>query len=233
MGANLNKNEHSYFIFDAPEGMNGAIAVGNPNYVEDYHFSSTAGAAGRDASEFTWLVCPHLSQPEQVYRYYLASGLIVIVLGKCFCERCLDKIASNTDLSELIGAGRPMTDRLFQQNFIGPLMDSNFNFMRLSEYGANFDPTVKTWITCAHTSQKHSLKKAYAGGGQLFIFEGFFTCQDCFEKIPTDSLVDLLHKGESMSDDLFQSRIIDSLYDVNYESLDAVGHFDFCRTNRV
>jgi hypothetical protein len=63
----------------------------------------------------------------------------------------------------------------------------------------------------------------------LFIFEGFFTCQDCFEKIPTDNLVDLLYEGESMTDTLFQNRIIDSLYAINYESLDAVGHFEGCK----
>ena len=57
------------------------------------------------------------------------------------------------------------------------------------------------------------------------MLEGFFTCQECFQKIPTDSLVDLLYEGESMTDDFFQNRIIDSLYAINYESLDAIGHF--------
>jgi hypothetical protein len=183
-------------------------------------------AARNYSNQYTWLVCPHLSQPDFVYRYYLASGLITMVLGKCFCEACLDKILSNEDLSELIGSCRPMTDKIFQDNFIGPLIDSNFNFTKLFEQEEDYENPPKTWITCSHTATQSSLKKAYATGGQLFIFEGFFTCQDCFEKIPTDSLVDLLYEGESMTDAFFQNRIIDSLYTINYDSLDAVGHFE-------
>jgi hypothetical protein len=228
MGANLNKNERSFFIIDTPDWRHGAVAAGIPNYVEDFIFTPTANVARQDSKKYTWLVCPHLSRPDLVYRYYLASGLITIVLGKCFCESCLDQILFNDDLSELIGTSRPMTDKLFQENFISPLMDSNFNFIKMSEYGSGYNTPLKTWITCAHTATQDSLKKAYAAGGQLFIFEGFFTCQDCFEKIPTDSLVELLHEGESMTDAFFQTRIIDSLYAINYESLDAVGHFDFC-----
>jgi hypothetical protein len=119
-----------------------------------------------------------------------------------------------------------MTDRLFQKNFINPLMDSNYHFTTTGSYNGNYNPTPKTWITCAHTATKKNLKKAYINGGSIFIFESFFTCQDCFEKIPTDSLIDLLYGGESMTDALFQKRIVDSLYAINLESLDAVGHFD-------
>jgi hypothetical protein len=43
--------------------------------------------------------------------------------------------------------------------------------------------------------------------------------------------VDLLYEGESMTDAFFQNRIIDSLYVINYESLDAVGHFKRCKNN--
>jgi hypothetical protein len=122
-----------------------------------------------------------------------------------------------------------MTDISFQDNFISPLIDSNFSFTKLFEQEEHLESPPKTWITCSHTATQGSLKKAYETGGQLFIFEGFFTCQDCFEKIPTDNLVDLLYEGESMTDTLFQNRIIDSLYAINYESLDAVGHFEGCR----
>lgn len=225
MGANFDKNEKSFFIIDKPAWRNGAIATGTPNFAEDLIFTPTINAARRYSNKYTWLVCHHLSQPDFVYRYYLASGLITIVLGKCFCEDCLDRILANDDLSEIIGSSRPMTDKLFQENFISPLIDSNFNFTRMFEDGANDDTPPKTWITCAHTATQDALKKAYAAGGQLFAFEGFFTCQDCFEKIPTDSLVDLLYEGESMTDDYFQNRIIDSLYAINYESLDAVGQY--------
>ena len=229
MGAKLDKNENSFFIIDKPEWKNGAIAAGIPGYAENPIFTPNSAAARANFNQYTWLVCPHLSQPDFVYRYYLASGLITIVLGKCFCESCLDRILSNEDLSELITSCRPMTDILFQENFISPLIDSNFNFTKLFEHEEDCENPPKTWITCSHTATRDSLKKAYAAGGQLFIFEGFFTCQDCFEKIPTDSLVDLLYEGESMTDTFFQNRIIDSLYSINYESLDAVGHFELCR----
>lgn len=225
MGANFDKNEKSFFIIDKAGWRNGAIATGTPNFAEDLFFTPTINAARRYSNKYTWLVCPHLSQPDLVYRYYLASGLITIVLGKCFCEACLDRILANDDLSELIGSSRPMTDNIFQENLIGPLLDSNFNFTRMFEDGTNHNAAPKTWITCAHTATQDALKKAYVTGGQFFAFEGFFTCQDCFEKIPTDSLVDLLYEGESMTDDYFQNRIIDSLYAINYESLDAGGQY--------
>jgi hypothetical protein len=226
MGAHLDKNEKSFFLIDRPEWKNGAIAAGAPGYAEYLMVTPAIDAARNYSNQYTWLVCPHLSQPDFVYRYYLASGLITMVLGKCFCEACLDKILSNEDLSELIGSCRPMTDKIFQDNFISPLIDSNFNFTKLFEQEEDYENPPKTWITCSHTATQSSLKKAYATGGQLFIFEGFFTCQDCFEKIPTDSLVDLLYEGESMTDAFFQNRIIDSLYTINYDSLDAVGHFE-------
>jgi len=228
MGANLDKNERSFFIIDKPGWNGGAIATGTPNYVRDFVFSPTIDAARKDSHKYTWLVCPHLSDPELVYRYYLSSGLITIVLGKCFCESCLDKILSEEDLSESIGSSRPMTDKSFQEDFISPLIESNYNFIKLSE-GRNFLETApKTWITCAHTATRESLKASYSTGGQLFLFEGFFTCQDCFEKIPTASIVDLLYEGKSVTDDYFQNQIINYLYDINYESLNAVGHFSYC-----
>jgi hypothetical protein len=233
MGANLNKTERSLFIIDKPEWKNGAIAIGAPYFAKNNVWNPTIDIPKKYSEENTWLVCPHLSQPNLVYRYYMASGLITIVLGKCFCESCLDMILSRDDLSELIGSSRPMTDRQFQKNFISPLMDSNYNFTKLLGDTADYLTFPNTWITCSHTITQENLKKLYAGGGQIFIFESFFTCQDCFEKIPTDSLVDLLYAGESMTDAFFQKNIIDPLYTINYESLDAVGHFNRCENNPV
>jgi len=233
MGANLNKTERSLFIIDKPEWKNGAIALGAPYFAKNNVWNPTIDIPKKYSEENTWLVCPHLSQPNLVYRYYMASGLITIVLGKCFCESCLDMILSRDDLSELIGSSRPMTDGQFQENFISPLMDSNYNFTKLLGDTAGYLTFPNTWITCSHTITQDSLKKLYAAGGQIFIFESFFTCQDCFDKIPTDSLVDLLYAGESMTDAFFQKNIIDPLYTINYESLDAVGHFKGCENNPV
>jgi len=233
MGANLNKTEKSLFIIDKPEWKYGAIAIGAPNFANNIVWNPTIDIPKKNSEKNTWLVCPHLAQPSLVYQYYMASGLITIVLGKCFCESCLDMILSRDDLSELIGSSRPMTDRQFQDNFISPLMDSNYNFTKLLGDRADDLASPKTWITCSHTITQDSLKNLYAAGGQIFIFESFFTCQDCFEKIPTDSLVDLLYTGGSMTDAIFQKNIIDPLYTINYESLDAVGHFKRCKHNPV
>ena len=117
MGANLDKNEKAFFIFDRPEWGNGAIPAGTAGYAEGLIYTPPMGAVLRNSKENTWLVCPHLSQPDFVYRYYLASGLITIVLGKCFCEACLDRILSNNDLADFIVSCRPMTDKLFQEDF--------------------------------------------------------------------------------------------------------------------
>ena len=231
MGANLNKTEKSLFIIDTPEWKKGAIAIGAPNFVENIVWNPTLDIPKKYSEKNTWLVCPHLSKPNLVYRYYIASGLITIVLGKCFCESCLDMILSRDALTELIGSSRSMTDRQFQENFISPLMDSNYNFTKLLGDRSDHHTSPKTWIICSHTITRDNLKKLYAAGGQIFIFESFFTCQDCFEKIPTDSLVDLLYAGASMTDAFFQKNIIDPLYTINYESLDAVGHFKKCRNN--
>ncbi len=231
MGANLNKTERSLFVIDKPELKHGAVAIGAPNFTENMVWNSAVDIPKKYAENNTWLVCPHLSEPNLVYQYYLASGLITIVLGKCFCDACLDRIISRDDLSELIGSSRPMTDRQFQDNFIGPLIDSNYNFTKLLGERSGDLASQKTWITCSHTITQDRLKKLYAAGGQIFIFESFFTCQDCFEKIPTDSLVDLLYAGASMTDAFFQENIIDPLYIINYESLAAVGHFKDCNNS--
>jgi hypothetical protein len=233
MGANLNRTEKSLFIIDKPEWKNGAVAIGAPNFAKNIILNPAIDTPKKYSENNTWLVCPHLSQPDLVYQYYLASGLITIVLGKCFCESCLDMILSRDDLSELIGSSRPMTDRQFQKNFISPLIDSNYNFTKLLGDKPDDHASPKTWITCSHTITQDRLKKLYATGGQIFIFESFFTCQDCFEKIPTDSLVDLLYAGMSMTDAFFQKNIIDPLYTINFESLDAVGHFRRSKHNAV
>ena len=226
MGANVYPTGKSAFMFDKPYWRNGAIATSRPNLVEHLELNPQIALANRNSSKYTWLVCSHLSQPERVYRYYLASGLIAIVLGKCFCETCLDKMSSGEDLSELIRSSRPMTDKLFQDEFIRPLLGSNSDFNKISGQSSDYDLTPKNWVSCPHTSTKNSLARAYVSGGHIFIFESFFTCQDCFEKIPADSLVDLLYEGESMNDILFQKKVIESLYAINHESLSAVRHFD-------
>ena len=91
------------------------------------------------------------SEPDKISKYYMSSGLIVIAYGKCFCENCLDMIISQDNFSELAKSSIPMTDKLFQQNFIDPLIHSNYNFSKsIGSIGVN-EESPETWVSCATT----------------------------------------------------------------------------------
>jgi hypothetical protein len=225
MGAEVDKTEKTFFILDKPELNLGAVASGRPNFTDDLSPGLPQPVATKDLRAYTWLVCPHLSEAERVYDYCLASGLITIVLGKCFCETCYDNILSTGDLAELIGSGRPMTDRQFADDLISPIIASNSDCARLTDSPGNDINSPSSWISCDHLATRSGLRKVYAGGGQIYIFEDYFICQDCFNSIPAESLVDLIYEGHLMTEGLFYEEIIESLYEINYESLQAVGHF--------
>ena len=227
MGATIDTTERAYFISDIGLKDVGATINGTPAFLlEKNPNPENYIKLGIDAEKSKWLVCPHLSDPQRVFNYYMSSGLIIIVMGKCFCETCLDMILIKDDVNDFLNSSVPMTDRLFQENIIDPLLDSNYNFTRQAGFIAENEDTPRTWVTCSHFSDKSGLLDVYAKGGQIFIFEGYFTCQDCFDKIPTYSLVDVLYEGNSMTDESFQEQIIDPLYTINYESLKALGHFE-------
>jgi hypothetical protein len=226
MGAEVIRTEPSLFILPKTKLNSGATAIGSSNFVSSVALRETINVLVRDSKKQTWLVCPHLSEPDLVYKYYIASGLITIVLGKCLCDVCLEKILLRGDLSEFLKTSRPMTDKLFQENVIAPLMNSNYTFTKIWEYISDNDPAPRTWISCSHVSTEDGLKYVYSNGEQLFIFESYCTCRNCFEKIPTNSLVDLLYEGEPMTDSVFQEKIIDPLYPINNDSLEAMGHLN-------
>jgi hypothetical protein len=226
MGAMQDTNEKAYFLSDAGFKNTGATINGTPAFLLKSEVSpENYVELGIEAEKSKWLVCPHLLDPHSVYSYYMSSGLITIVMGKCFCETCLDMILNKDDINDFLRSSLPMTDELFQSNIVEPLLDSNYHFTRQAGFVSADEQTPKTWITCSHFSDKSGLLDIYAGGGQIFIFEGYFTCQDCFDKIPTYSLVDVLYEGKSMTDEHFQKKVIDPLYVINYESLKALGHF--------
>jgi len=227
MGAEVDKTEKAFFIFDGPEWNPGAVASGIPNYTDDRSLDLSRPVAVKDPEPYTWLVCRHLAQADLVYNYCLSSGLITIVLGKCFCETCYDNILQTGDLAQLIGSGRPMTDRQFADDIITPIIASNDAFARHADSCGRDAHAPNTWVSCAHLSSRDGLRRVYAGGGQIYIFEDYFICQDCFNNIPAESLVDLVYDGHLMTDALFYERVIEALYEVNYESLQAVGHFNF------
>jgi hypothetical protein len=192
---------------------------------------STNNFTERDSEKFTWSVCPHLSEPDKVDKYYLSSGLIVIVFGRCFCENCLDMILLQGDISELTKSSIPMTDKLFQETLVDPLIDSHYNFSKNIGCSGINKESQTAWISCPHMVTETGLKEVYSNGGQICIFESYLTCQSCFDKIPTDSLVDLNCEGTSMSDALFQEMIIDPLYLINYASLEAAIHHELHGTS--
>lgn len=226
MGAKVDKNEKAFFILEKPGLSLGAVASGIPNYTDGLSLSLPQAVVQKGPGTYTWLVCPHLSEADLVYEYFLASGLITIVLGKCFCETCYDNILRTGDLAGLIGSGRPMTDNQFAENIISPIIASNGDGARIAGKQCNETDSPNIWVSCAHLSSPAGLRKVYAGGGQIYIFEDYFICQDCFNSIPAESLVDLVYEGHLMTDGLLYKRIIESLYKINYESLQAVGHFD-------
>ena len=226
MGAEVIGTEPSLFILKENKLNSGAVAIGIPNFAGSIALKETVNILVRDSKKQTWLVCPHLSEPELVYKYYIASGLITIVLGKCLCDVCLDRVLLRGDLSEFLKTSRPMTDKLFQENVVSPLKNSNYTLTKVYEYIGDNDPCPRTWISCSHVATEDGLKSVYSNGEQIFIFESYCTCRACFEKISTNCLADLLYEGESMTDSVFQEKIIDPLYPINNDSLEAKGYFD-------
>ena len=231
MGAEVSTTEKIFLIPQKTDLKTGAIAVGTPILADSLAFGSARNITNRDANKYTWSVCSHLSEPDKIIEYYMSSGLIVIAYGKCFCENCLDMIISQDNFSELANSSIAMTDKLFQQNFIDPLIHGNYNLSKsIGHIGVN-EESPKTWISCHHLATERGLQKVYSNGGQICIFENYFTCQHCFDNIATDSLVDLLYNGTSMTDTIIQEKIIDPLYSINYSNLESLRHYDLFGNN--
>ena len=231
MGAMIDTNQKSFFLPDIGSKERGATVNGTAAFfLNNDPFNANLVKLGIDNANCSWLICPHLSDPDKVFNYYMSSGLIIIVMGKCFCETCLDMIIIKNDLSDFLRSCSPVTDGLFQETIINPMIDSNYNFTKEAGYISECEKTSKTWVACSHLSTPTGLNDVYSQGGQIFIFESYFTCQDCFDKIPTYSLVDVLYEGESMTDENFQKQVVDPLFSINYKSLKALGHFGFTMT---
>jgi hypothetical protein len=223
MGATLDSKGKSFFLAENTSLIAGATAFGLPTISpcnEEAQINDSK--YDLDDSRYTWLVCPHLTESERVYEYYMSSGLIIIVLGKCFCEDCLDMILFNSDLSDFVKSSRPMTDRLLQENFVNSLIDSNSNFTNKYNYIEEDQNSRKTWICCHHLSTVAKVNDVYSNCGQIYIFENQVICQDCFNTIPDNSLIDILYTGEAMTNMIFQETIVNSLYSINYEILTSI-----------
>jgi hypothetical protein len=172
------------------------------------------------------MVCSHLSTPEKVGDYYMNSGPIMLVLGKCLCEDCFSTISSVGDLDGVVAAGRKFSDEGFQTNFVIPLIRSNRAAFRSKGYLWNSEATRWTWIGCSHVSKKQRLEEFYSSCEPLFFHEGFVACNDCLEVIPTaGTFLQAVYDCEPMKDEHFQARIIDRLYPLNIEMLALVRHY--------
>jgi hypothetical protein len=55
----------------------------------------------------------------------------------------------------------PMTDQLFQRNFVEPLIHSNYNLSKsIGQIKVN-EESPETWISSHHLATEHGLEKVY------------------------------------------------------------------------
>jgi hypothetical protein len=179
-----------------------------------------------DDRKKSWSVCSHLSHPESLLDYYIGSGSIMVLLGKCFCHNCYEMVLSRRDLKEFMDSCQHITDKRFQEDFIAPLFQINRKIFRTKRNLTGADTSQWTWIGCPHVSKEGQLKSLYTSCTPIFFYEGFVTCNDCVEVVPTVSLyLQTLLECEAMTDDLLQDRVVDQLYPINREIMEAVRHY--------
>ena len=226
MGAFINRAEKRFFILDKKTVGFGGKPIGSHAFFPDFSISKILGEPRRDTERLTWLVCPHLSKRKMVYEYYRNSGLIMVVLGKCMCEACYDMVISVDDLSEWVKVSRPMTDESFQEQFISPLVSCNQEYFVAGGHAHHSDQRQWSWISCSHLAKTDGLFNIYTGCEPIFFYEGCVTCNDCIDINPSGSSVNkLIMDCEPMTDFQFQERIINPLYPMNLDVLEAIGHF--------
>jgi hypothetical protein len=179
-----------------------------------------------DDGRKSWSVCSHLSYPENLLDYYMGSGSIMVLLGKCFCHGCCESVLSRRDLKEFMDSCQHMKDRRFQEDFINPLFQINRKVFRTKKNLTGEDDSQWTWIGCPHVSKEGQLESLYTGCDPVFFYGGFVTCNDCSEVVPTANLyLQTLLECEAMTDEQLQERVIDQLYPINRGVLEAVGHY--------
>jgi len=179
-----------------------------------------------DGQRRSWSVCPHLSSFEGLLDYYMASGSIMILLGKCFCHDCYEMVLSRRDLTEFMDSCQHMTDKGFQEDFVYSLFQINREVFRTRRNYTGDESTQWTWISCPHVSKEGQLEGLYTKCNPIFFHEGFVTCTECTDVVPSASLyLQTLLDCEAMTDAQLQEKIIDQLYPINREILKAVGHY--------
>lgn len=224
MGAFVDETRKPFFLLGNDKAETARMGAVGMLFRKEWSFIENQPT--RDDKRKSWSVCPHLSSTERLFDYYMASGSIMLLLGKCFCYDCYGMILFKRDLKEFMDSCQHMTDRRFQQNFIDPLFQINREVFRSRRNYTGKETTQWTWITCSHVSKGGQLERLYTKCNPIFFHGGYVTCNDCSEVVPSASLyMQTLLDCEAMTDDQLQGRVIDRLYPINREVLESVGHF--------
>ena len=151
----------------------------------------------------------------------------MILLGKCFCHDCYGKALSRRGLAEFMESCQHMTDKGFQEGFIDSLFQINREVFRTIRNYTGEESTQWTWISCPHVCKEGRLEGLYTKCNPIFFHEGFVTCNECRHVIPSASLyLQTLLDCEAMTDAQLQERVIDQLFPINREVLEADGYYD-------
>jgi len=221
MGAHIDQTRKAYFLpvnLGVETAMIGATRM---LFIEDWAFIEKTPP--KNDKEKSWSVCPHLSTPEGLFDYYMASGRIMLLLGKCFCYDCYGMVLFNRDLVKFMDSCQHMTDQRFQEDFIDPLFQINREVFKPKKNLAWEGASRWTWTSCSHVSKGGQLAGLYTRCTPIFFYEGFVTCNDCTEVVPSASLyLQTLLDCEALTDDQLQERVVDQLYLINSKVLKSV-----------
>jgi hypothetical protein len=223
MGAHVDQKIKSFFAPQyLPSELSNSVEYGN---LFHQGLSQFENRTSRDNQKKPWSVCQHLSTYEGLIDYYITSGSIMVLFGKCFCYDCYEMILSRGDLNEFMKSCEHMTDGGFQRAFVDSLYSINREAFRTKKSNCSMESTRWTWISCSHIANQGELEKLYSSCSPIFLSEGFVTCNDCLNVVPTSSIfMQAFLDCEPMTDEQLQHRVIDQLYPINREVLDAIGH---------
>jgi hypothetical protein len=117
MGAMIDTNEKSFFFPDIGIKDSGATVNGTPAFLlNNDPFNGNLVKLGIDDANCSWLICPHLSDPDRVFNYYMSLDMIII----------------KNDLSDFLKSCSPVTDGLFQETIVNPMIDQQLQFYQRS-----------------------------------------------------------------------------------------------------
>jgi len=221
MGAHVDQTRKPFFLLENHGAEAARMGASGMLFRKDWSFIENRPT--RDDNRQSWSVCPHLSSTERLFDYYMASGSIMLLLGKCFCYDCYGMVLFNRDLVKFMDSCQHMTDQRFQEDFIDPLFQINREVFKPKRNLAREGASRWTWTSCSHVSKGGQLAGLYTRCTPIFFYEGFVTCNDCTEVVPSASLyLQTLLDCEALTDDQLQERVVDQLYLINSKVLKSV-----------